>query len=271
MTFRPTLLLALALAGTGPRLAAHDYWFEPERLVAAPDETVVVRLLVGEKLQAEEERSFELARIKRLELAGPKGRRDVSGEFTEGAKPFGAVRLDTPGWHVLAMERAASSITLEADKFDEYLKEEGLEHVIGEREKLGESRQPGRERYRRFLKAFLWAGGPAGDPMPGVILRLDLTPVLAAGRMPATGDEAAVRVAFDNTPLAGAAVFATVRDAAGKVHAQKLTTGADGVAHFRLTQAGMWVVRLVHMRRAPAGDAGADWESFWAACTFGVK
>ncbi len=26
-----------------------------------------------------------------------------------------------------------------------------------------------------------------------------------------------------------------------------------------------------HLRRAPAGDVAADWESFWAACTFGVK
>ena len=270
MNFRPAVVLALVFAGAGPRLGAHDYWFEPDRLTAAPGATVTVRLLVGEKLQAEDERGFQRARIERLELASAKGRREVSGEFIEDAKPFGTVRLESPGWQVLAMERTASSITLEAGKFEEYLKEEGLEHVIAERARLGESRKPGRERYRRYLKACLWAGDPAGGPMPDLTLRLDLTPLFAGGVVPAVGDEAAVRVGFENAPLAGAAVFAAVRDAAGQLHAQKLTTGADGVAHFRLTHAGMWVVRLVHMRRAPAGDPVADWESYWAACTFGV-
>lgn len=42
-------------------------------------------------------------------------------------------------------------------------------------------------------------------------------------------------------------------------------------ARFPLTHSGLWVVRLVHLRRAPAGEVAADWESFWAACTFGVK
>ena len=39
----------------------------------------------------------------------------------------------------------------------------------------------------------------------------------------------------------------------------------------RLTAAGLWVVSLVHLRRAPAGDPEADGESFWTDTTFGVK
>jgi len=30
-------------------------------------------------------------------------------------------------------------------------------------------------------------------------------------------------------------------------------------------------VRFVHMQRTPVGDPAADWDSFWAAATFGVK
>jgi hypothetical protein len=85
------------------------------------------------------------------------------------------------------------------------------------------------------------------------------------------GDELRVRVDFDGVPLRQAAVFAAVRGADGHAVTQSLTTGDRGEATVKLTAPGLWIVRLVHLQRAPAGDAMADWESFWGACTFGVQ
>ena len=42
-----------------------------------------------------------------------------------------------------------------------------------------------------------------------------------------------------------------------------------GARAFTLPRAGAWLIKAVHMIRAPS-DAGADWESFWASLTFAL-
>jgi len=44
--------------------------------------------------------------------------------------------------------------------FTSYLKEESLTDVIAEREKLGETDKPGRERYSMYVKSIVLAGAP---------------------------------------------------------------------------------------------------------------
>ena len=44
----------------------------------------------------------------------------------------------------------------------------------------------------------------------------------------------------------------------------------DGRVRFRLQPGGMWLVKTVHMVRAPGGS-NAEWESIWASLTFEVR
>ena len=78
-----------------------------------------------------------------------------------------------------------------------------------------------------------------------------------------------MRILFDANPLVGARVFAHTREA-GEARPQSTMTDRDGLATFRLNRSGPWLVRLVHMQRAKAGD-DIDWESFWAAYSFGLQ
>jgi uncharacterized GH25 family protein len=270
MTLRkPGCFLAMA-ATVSLRLAAHDYWLEPARPLATRGETVALRLLVGEDLQPDEEREFAAARAPRCELVTAAGRQDLRGRFVEGAKPFGRVELAGEGTHLIVLERTPSTITLEPAEFTGYLREEGLDPIVAEREQRGETNRAGRERYARFLKCYVRAGDQPEAAVPAAALRLDIAPALRADRAMRTGDELRVRVVLDGAPLKQAAVFAAVRRADGKVVTQKATTDDQGWITLRLDTAGLWVVRLVHMQRAPADDVEVDWESFWAACTFGV-
>jgi uncharacterized GH25 family protein len=270
MTMRQPGGLFLLLAVFSVRLAAHDYWLEPDRLSLAGPGTVTLRLLVGGNLQAEEERECQLARLPQCALVDAAGRRDLRPGLVEGAKPFGRVQLTGGGTHLIVLERTPSIIRLEADKFTAYLKEEGLDYIVAERARRGESAREGRERYARFLKCYVRTGVQPEAVRPAADLRLDIAPELRTDRAMQAGDELPVRVCFDGSPLKQAVVFAAVRRADGKVSTQRVMTDANGLARIRVTAAGLWVVRLVHMQRAPAGDAGVDWESFWAACTFGV-
>jgi uncharacterized GH25 family protein len=258
-------------AALAVRLAAHDYWLEPAQCLVATGATVDLKLLVGEDLQPEEEREFALARTLQFDDITAAGRRDLSSGSKDGAKPYGVVKLMEAGTHLIALQRRAATITLEAKAFTAYLKEEGLEAIVAERMRRGENERPGRERYARFLKCYLRAGDQPEAVLPRETLRLDIVPELRTDRPMQTGDELRVRVNFDGAPLKQAAVFAAVRGADGKAVTQQLVTGDQGEATVKLTAAGLWIVRLVHMQRAPAGDADADWESFWGACTFGVQ
>lgn len=265
---RPVVIALLMLP---LRLAAHDYWLEPDHWAGAPGDPVALRLFVGENLRAEDEREFQRARVTQCLLVTAAGRRNLRDSLTEGVKPFAQVTLGAAGTQLFALERKSASITLEADKFTDYLREEGLEQIVTERARSGESGRQGRERYARFLKCYLRAGDTPEATVPVLTLRLDIAPELRTDRASHVGDELGVRVSFDGAPLKRAAFFAVTRGPSGAAVTQTLITDETGRAAVKLTAPGLWVLRLVHMQRAPAGDPAADWESFWAACTLGVR
>ncbi len=84
-----------------------------------------------------------------------------------------------------------------------------------------------------------------------------------------SGESLPVVLLFEGKPLAGAQIEAHSR-VDGKVMTQKTTSDKDGQATVKLDRAGLWLIRLVHMRRCPEPKE-ADWESFWASCSFEVK
>jgi hypothetical protein len=59
-----------------------------------------------------------------------------------------------PGTHLIAFDMHPSSITLPAEKFQTYLRDEGLEFIAKRREASGTAATPGRERFRRFQVLF---------------------------------------------------------------------------------------------------------------------
>jgi uncharacterized GH25 family protein len=257
-----TALLALAPA------RAHDYWLEPETFFPKAGESVTVRLHVGDHFVSEAERPFQKKPTLRFDLVAAGKKFDLAAAGRDGQAPVAKVDVAAPGAYLLAMERAPQLIRLEAAKFNRYLKEEGLEAILARRKQDGEEHKEGRERYSRCLKCLLQCGD-ANDDTFGQRLgqQLEIVPSSNPSRLKA-GDSLTVQVLFEGKPLPGTRLFAYHR-VEGKGQGQALTTAKDGRATFQLERAGPWLVRLVHMRRC--ADAGeADWESYWAALTFGI-
>ena len=257
-----TLFLAAAPA------TAHDYWIEPATFSPAAGKPVAVRVYVGDHFKSEGERPFQKKPTVRFRLVSAKETADLARTGREGRTPMGEAVCPRPGCHWIDLRRGAVPIKLEADKFNRYLAAEGLDAVREQRRRAGEDRQPGRERYSRCLKCLLRVG--AGDDAWKRVLgqQLEIVP-LADPASVKPGGTLRVRVQFEGKPLAKAAVFALRKDG-GKVTTQRLRTDAEGTAAVVLAGKGVWLVRLVHMRRC-TGNADADWESVWAALTFEVK
>ncbi len=251
---------------------AHDYWLKPESFFVPVGGSVPVRLYVGDEYKIEEERPLQKERTVSFQMfSANRAPLDLIPQAQDTQSPVARLNFKSAGNHLIAMERKAATIKLEAAKFNAYLAEEGLDAIIAWRAQAGESGQEGRERYRRYLKALLQVGEARDDTYKRMLgQRLEIIPQANPyGLKP--GDTLRVRVFFEGKPLAGAKVFAYNGSGAREALEQAGRTANDGSVAFKLNGSGDWLIRLVHMRRCAAACDEIDWESFWGAYSFGLK
>ena len=254
-------LVAAAIALSAGSLSAHDMWIEPTTFSPALGDIVGVKLRVGQDLLGDPI-PRDPALISQFIFEDAEGRKPVVGR--SGADPAGFVRVAAAGLLVVGYRSNPSRVELSAEKFNQYVKEEGLDVVAALRTRRGQV-GAAREMFSRCAKSLVLSGAPAkgqGDRSLGFTLEL------VAERNPSTmdaGQELPVRLTYENRALAGALVVAINRSHPS----EKLTARSDkdGRVRFRLPRAGMWLVKAVHMIEAPAG-ADADWVSYWASLTF---
>ena len=208
------------------------------------------------------------ARIVRFALVDALGERPIEGE--PGADPAGTIALRRPGIAIALYRSRPSPVRLEAEAFESYLRDEGLDRVVAARAAHGESQQPGVEIFSRNAKAMLVAPGPADRRQRRAALAPAGRPdprARARDRPAPARRRAAVRAAvlYRGKPLAGALVKAYPKD--GNERRLSARTDAQGRVRFVLPEGGVWLISAVHMIDAPAAS-GARWESLWSSLTF---
>jgi uncharacterized GH25 family protein len=263
--FRRVGFLVVAIAVSSASLLAHDMWIDPTTFSPDAGQIVGVRLRIGQDLLGDP-LPRNPALINQFVVDDGTGRKPLVGR--DGADPAGFLRAATPGLHVIGYHSKPSAVELTAEKFNQYLKEEGLDEITALRARRSESGAATREIFSRCAKSLILSG-PANETQRDRALGFTLE--LVAERNPyamRAGQDLPVRLTYENRPLAGALVVAMNRSNPS----EKLTarTDTDGRARFRLRPGGMWLVKAVHMVPAPAG-ANADWASFWASLTFELR
>ncbi len=259
-------------------VSAHDYWLEPAALQSTKGEELVLRLQMGDRLNTEEEHPLQKDRLVRFDLYSDRAaRRDLLAAGQENQMPAAKVRLES-GSALVVMDRKPRPITMEPEKFNQYLEEEGLESIIAQRARLGQTGTPGRENYTRYLKALIQESNPTAATANTLYKRrvgqrLEILLENDPGQLGVTGGKLTVKLIFEGSPLAGAKVFACCRAADDQPpHILTATTSAKGLAEFELDQPGLWLVRTVYMRAANVSPkTDVPWESFWANYTFAAR
>lgn len=151
------------------------------------------------------------------------------------------------------------------EKFNSYLEQEGLERVLAARRLRGELDLGVREWYSRYAKTIIQPRGADGDAwgfrfgMP-----LELVPLRNPGAL--KDDILPVRLVYRGQPLGDVLVVAYSRE-----HPERklqVRTDREGIATLSLAGRGPWLVKAVHMVRAPGDATDHEWESFWASLTF---
>ena len=258
----PLLVLLLAQLA-----AAHDMWIEPTAFFPEPGQIVGAHLRVGQGMLGDPiPRDPSL--IKQFFLVDPSGgQKPVLGRI--GTDPAGFLRLDAPGLHIIGYRSNHSVAEQTAEKFNQYLKEEGLDALAARGvPDAAAPATPVHEVFSRCAKSLLLSGAVNPEQQDRA---LGFTLELVAERNPyalGAGGELPVRLTYENHPLPGALVVAmNKRNPAEKISAR---TGDDGRVRLRLDSPGMWLIKAVHVIPARAG-LNAEWESFWASLTFEMR
>lgn len=197
-----------------------------------------------------------------------RGKTDLTPRLPAQLQSGVTVSFGQPGSQIIALDTQPVANELPAEAFNAYLREDGLEHVITQREASGQSAAPGRERYRRHVKTLLNVGGKT-DKVFGLRTgqTLEIVPLKNPQRLKA-GDALPVEVLFKGAPLPGALVKLWSRRGE---QFDMLTTRTDafGKSTTTLPWTGTWMVSVVHMVPNPDGQ-GQDWDSHWGNLTFSL-
>jgi uncharacterized GH25 family protein len=261
---RAALALALVLGlglGSAGALQAHDFWIVPSTFHPQPGTTVAVGLRVGQQFMGDPVPRTSQA-IERFFVRQAGGEEPIDG--IENTDPAGWLRADGQGTAVIAYESRGTEIELPAAKFEDYLRQEGLERILRLRQQRGERAEPGRERFFRYAKALLAGRRPSAAATRPVGLRYEIVPTADPTR---GGSVLRGKVLFEGDPLPGARVVAMLWNAPGVRLIQR--SDRQGAFAFTLPRAGVWLIKSVHMVRA-SWLSSADWESLWASLTFEV-
>ena len=242
-------LAFLAAALAAGSASAHDFWIEPSTFRPASGQIVTAALRVGQKLQGD-----PVPRIPQLVERFILDAAPMIG--APGSDPAGVARVAQPGLHWIGYQSYAYPVSLELLKFQEYLRDEGLDGSVKVR-----AARPQAERFYRCAKALLDSGGPAGAFDVPLGFTLELVP----RKKPRPGADLPLTLLYHGKPAANILVVAMSKSDPEK--AVRARTDAHGRVTLRIAHGGFWLVKAVHMQAAPP-DSGFDWESWWASLTF---
>ena len=256
------LFLAVVLVLSPKLVLAHDFWIEPSTFHPSPGDSVTAALRVGQKLQGDPLPRMPML-IEHFVLRSRSGETPLLG--ITGEDPAGSATVREGGLQWIGYQSNPYPVTLEAKKFEDYLRDEGLERIVALRAKNGQSLAPGRERFYRCAKALLDAGGVQSGTFEAPLgFTLEVVPRRNPYALHA-GDELPLTLLFRGKPIANVLVVAMNRSNPDR--SVRARTDGKGHVSLRLPTSGFWLVKAVQMETAVAG-AGVDWESWWASLTF---
>src|SRR5262245_29516486 len=162
------MIAALLLLAT----LAHDFWIEPSVFRAQPGQIVGVRLRVGQELLGDPV-PRDPSLVDRFVLNGA----PVVGR--DGSDPAGYFRVDSGGLLVVGYQSKFSRVEMTGEKFNQYLKEEGLDRIPRQSSTVHDA-------FSRCAKSLVLAGAATPAQSDRV---LGFTLELVAEKNPYTSDD----------------------------------------------------------------------------------
>jgi uncharacterized GH25 family protein len=260
------LLFLCGLLLLGSITFAHEFWLEPVKFWLQKNEKVRIDLMVGEDYRGEHSNGHKY-KILKLDHYGNDQKQDVRSKIYGDSLSSIDISFATGGNHLIAFNNTSKFIELEASKFNEYLRTEGLDNVMLLRIQAGDTLKAGRELYQRCVKTLVQVDGKTDNTYAiNTGMRLEIIPAQNPYDQKTT-TPITFKILFDNKPLTNGLVLAW-HVAAGKTTHTTVRSDQNGEVVFPITKTGKWMISTVHMT-AHANSKEADWQSYWGSYTFG--
>jgi uncharacterized GH25 family protein len=249
-------------------LFSHEFWLHPEKFMYQPGETINIKFMVGENFSGENWKGNR-SRTQKLKLYLSDATDDLSSNLSEENGDSLQIALFEEGSVLITFQSNNSFIELEAEKFNEYLKEDGLESAITYRKTHNETDSIGRELYQRNAKTLVQVGSRSENFITQrTDLPVDIVPLVNPYTLK-NGDSLTAKVYYQKSPLANSTVKVWHRnyDSTSK---QELTTNEKGEIKFPVLTNGRWMISTVKILRI-FYDPRAQWQSYWGSATWGYE
>lgn len=246
---------------------SHEMWMQTRKFRFAVAEEATISFLVGENFEGEDW-GVKREKIEKLESHHLTKTTDLRSLLKPESKEKLKVKFTEEGTHLLAMQSTFASIELDAEKFNAYLEEDGLEDVIEWRKKNNAMGKSAKERYARYVKLLVQAGTKTDDTFKKKIgHRLEIVP-LANPYQIKNGDYLGCQIFFDGKPAAHQLVKIWNKIGTSTI-LQNTYSENDGTIKFPISSKGPWMVSTVKMIASEKPEA--DWQSMWASFVFGIE
>ncbi len=257
---------AFLLSAVATAVSAHEFWLHATPFSPATGGYSDISLHVGEFFVGELV-GVTTAHASSIKLVNSDGTQNVTSLAPTGSMLRSLrLTLTRPGAHVLVYDSHPSNVTLSAEKFHEYLNEEGLAAVIRQRESANTAATEGRERFRRNAKLILKVGSrDDATAMAATGQKLEIVP-LSNPLQATAGQVLGFEVRWDARALPGILVKAW-HGRAGQTVVIRTVTDRQGRVSVNLPHGGAWMLSAVHMIPV-TGEPGLDWDSFWSSLSF---
>lgn len=255
------------LLGLGSLAQSHEFWLQPKKYRYSVGEEMVVDFRVGENFQGD---FWDMQRhqVEKLEMHNRMSKTDLLKDVKTTKGKNVAYKFTKQGTHLLVLQSNDAYLELEPEKFNEYLKEDGLENILDERTKTNTLDRPSREYYTRFAKLLVQSGDIKDDVYKkNAGLRLEIIPDQNPYAI-TSGDYLQCQVLFEGKPSPHqlVKVWSFVGN---RIFLQNIYTENDGTVKFPLSSKGPWMVSSVKMIHSE--KEGADYHSLWASLVFEIQ
>jgi len=246
---------------------SHEFWLQPKKFRYILNEEAKIDLLVGENFEGEPW-DLKKNKIEKLDLHHLAKVTDVRTSVKPDAKEKFTLKLTEEGTQLITLQSNYSFIALDADKFNAYLEEDGLEDIYAKRTKANELSKPAKEYYARFVKLLIQTGDKTDNTFKKKTgMRVEIIPEQNPYLLK-TGDYLQCTVWYDGKlmPHQLVKVWSKIGNT---TFLQNIYTENDGTIKFPISTKGPWMVSTVKMIRSEKPDA--DWQSMWGSLVFGIE
>jgi uncharacterized GH25 family protein len=249
---------------------AHDLFLKLDNYFVKPGENVSIKILNGSFAASEGAVSFD--RLADVSVVGPLGDRlkPVAADVTKDEKTaYLNVKAEAPGTYVAGLSTMSREIDLSGKDFNEYLSHDGIPDTLAERKAKKQLGKAVRERYSKHVKIIFQSGDQRTDSYATRLgYPVEIVPV-SNPYSAKVGDSLQFLCLKDGVPLINQFVM-TGHDNGKAIRAgRNVRTDKNGIATVRITAAGQWYVKFIHMARL--SDPKLNYESTWASLSFAVR